>query len=156
MRQLFALCALFLVGCGQGFQVKNPVYHDPKLLALADKVYHKLYELGSNPIPIENISLIILDYDSNNVYAYCSTSSNGDRAIYFYQKTLTYNSELALEGIMLHELGHCALNLDHDDTMIDAPNNPGYLMPKSIMHTYFHSWWWVQYVEYYYQQIVGR
>lgn len=154
MKKLFLISTIFLTACAAPLQ-PNEVKQDPKLKSIAETVYTKLYQYGANPIPLEKISFAVVPKLDNNILANCVTYANGSRTINFSQRTLEVNSITVLEGVMLHELGHCALNLEHDDsTIVDVDS--GFIIPKSIMHTYFYPQYWTLYTNYYYNEITNK
>lgn len=135
------LLSILLVGCAQS----KPVTHDARLMPVAELVYSKLYQLGSKPIPLKFISIKVGTFNDTSL-AKCYRYSDGSRSVVFAETTMN-NSTITLEGVMLHELGHCAFNLDHNDEITNR-------MPKSIMHTYFNSYYWEKYQSYYYDELV--
>lgn len=158
MKYLLLVSTLFLAACAQPNNQNPPqaVTQDETLLSIAQNVYENLHELGSNPRPLSTISFAIESNSNTTQLAVCYRWANGDAKIAFKPETLMNYTRHEVEGIMLHELGHCALNLEHDDRMIAAPNDPGYSMPATIMNTYFYKYWWNNYTDYYYQEMAGH
>ena len=114
------------MSCGK--QCKT-VHVDPELA-----VYAKTFE-DDMEVSTSNITMQF-GYLDDDLAGLCRSWSNGDREITIepeYWKELNY---IEREELMYHELGHCAMNLDHNDAMIVDPNN-GMSIEASIMNSYF-------------------
>lgn len=60
-------------------------------------------------------------------------------------------SELSKEQLMLHELGHCSLNREHDSSMLSSN------VPKSIMHPFImNDQMYANYKDYYLRELFSR
>lgn len=124
MRYLLIL-TLFCVGCAvSDFKVKQPVNQSIELRPTI-KLFESLY----------NVSIdytVILGELDPTVAGVCKSWSNGKREIII--NVTYYNDNLdnpnVNEQVVLHELGHCTLGLNHRTELLSN----GY--PKSIMYPY--------------------
>lgn len=128
MRRIF-LTALLLTGCGAG-----PSPHN-----IIDKEFNKFIEQFYKDVGMWFGGSIVLSSDAEfiaNVVGTCDYTQLTSKKNTVRIKASFYNkaTKETKTALLYHELGHCALGLDHDsriifnsyDTMSDCPN--------SIMH----------------------
>lgn len=153
----------FLLGC----QVA-PVYQDPDLKALADKVWGNLlsgakneYEISFLKIKhayISNIEFKFADLESPKI-AICTIEYVGFPAqrkpvIMYSSSFWNKDAEIQKEQTMLHELGHCFFELDHDNSTITEYE---VTIPSSVMNkNRIPVGLFVKYNDYYYQEMLNR
>lgn len=65
----------------------------------------------------------------------CITYSDNRKEIEIDQEFWQRAEDLAREQLIFHELGHCVLNRDHDDTLVRV-DGFFYQIPNSIMYPY--------------------
>lgn len=120
---LFSL-SLLLISCYE----ENPFFAPPETVAdrfpNVDKTlweHFEAFELeaASRGVAIdlasENISAHFRDIPEDNVAGQCSYSYNRPRQVTIDTPFWTRSGQLSREMIIFHELGHCVLNLDHDE-----------------------------------------
>lgn len=138
MRALIVVSFLLLAACGEN---SFEPYIEPSLQPYADmyKNYKKNY---TNINYVRPIHLMYDDLTSNYI-GLCQKFSNGDRMI-FVDRTFWANaSEADREILILHEYGHCDLNLGHSE-------------PKSIMEPYhIGAWNYLANQLYYLEELFG-
>ena len=123
MKKLLPIITLFLIGCGQGFEVKQVRNVEP-LLENYVKEFEDTYQVNVN----YTVKFGTLE---NNVVGNCYIKGSKktvtiDTEFFEYYE----NNEGALHQLVFHELGHCSFLLGHNDEI----NNQGY--EKSIMNSY--------------------
>lgn len=141
---LLPIVSILSIGCAQSFQVEptKELTIIPELMQYVEQFQADSNDLG-RPLTIDNL-IVQFDTLDNRVIANC-TRGNGTPVIRFsttyynYYKSQGMDSDI--ERVMYHELGHCILNLDHNDT-----KSGQYNWPSSIMNTYhFAGWLYSQY-----------
>jgi hypothetical protein len=91
--------------------------------------YIHTFEINSHKIVQSDI--FIEEFDERIRYKIageCQFWGDGHREIHFNRNSWNNAGDLGKEQLMLHELGHCELNYDHNNNLLD-----GY-RPKSIMY----------------------
>lgn len=63
----------------------------------------------------ENLTALFKDISEDHVAGQCSYSYNRPRQVTIDTPFWNRSSQLSREMIVFHELGHCVLNLDHDE-----------------------------------------
>lgn len=137
--------AILLSGCA-GFKANKPVYIDE-----AFRPYVTAFELRHNLVV--NVSIVFKDIADDDVAGQCWYGS--DRLIEIDTPYWAIITETGKEQLIEHELGHCVLNLDHDDTLgtVGAWHN----VPLSIMNsTHFGDEPWYRDNREYYLQELGH
>ena len=114
--------AILFSGCA-GFKANHPVYIDE-----AFRPYVTAFEERHSMTV--NVSIVFKDIEDEDVAGQCWYRSN--RLIEIDTPYWNVISELGREQLVEHELGHCVLNLDHDERLgtVGAWNN----VPLSIMY----------------------
>lgn len=79
-----------------------------------------------------DISYIPANFEKQdgNAVGMCLEWSNGTREIHIDPDYWNKVGEYGREELVFHELGHCALGLEHDNTLLDSG------IPTSIMYPY--------------------
>ena len=133
----FFIGSLFaLTACGQ------PRYIDPLLEPHVDS-FERRYS-------VHFPGNVVLSDLNSPVLGLCSMSVGGAWRLIQIDKQFAIKSKPnELEETVYHELGHCAMMLQHDETKDE------YGCPVSIMYPYaFGTWWcWPKYQEKYYLQL---
>lgn len=137
---LFFFIAFNSIGCA-----KPQRTIDPELLpyVLAFEKYYNVYYNGDvlyQPIPMKNKYITQV-----GVCVYNKVTKNSYIII---NKDYPFNSE-TMEAIILHEMGHCVLNVGHNDSIGEGG------CALSIMHPQFPASikCWNEYKEYYYDEL---
>lgn len=134
------LCSFF-VACGQGFE-KDPAIVDAELLP-----YSKRFEQEIG-VSTTDISIVFDNLDDDTV-GLCIIRPGGNKIIIdlkFWQKSKAH----IREEVMYHELGHCAMGLDHDKSVFN--NN----CPKSIMYPYVMDSCYLDYPNFYKEELRSK
>lgn len=81
-----------------------------------------------------------------NQIGLCTIRGSENKEITIKREYWDKLSKLARQELMYHELGHCAMDLDHDDATVFDPNTR-LNIAASIMHPYFfgNSYNWSSY-----------
>lgn len=134
----YIIFALSLCSCGQA----NMVIVDNELLEYAQRFEQ---QIGVSPADIS----MVFGKLENNAVGLCSINSEGRKIT--VDRTFWENSEEHVrEELMFHELGHCAMFLNH---VKDTGNNG---CPVSIMYPYVLNYCYKQYTESYKEDLRGR
>ncbi len=123
------LSLVLLTGCS-GSLVKPGLHVNPEFIPHLEQ-FHKEAKANNRLIIIENLT-IKFDGKLNdtNILAECE---HAYYPIISFRPSFWDNaSEEDRENVMFHELGHCILNLDHDEERIRTINNES--IAKSIMY----------------------
>lgn len=124
MKYVYCLLALFLVGCGKPETVKAyTVSVDANLVPYLDKFTQDI-GVGTDGISAGFTSLTL------PTIGQCLVYDNGVRAIQIDKTYWASANDNQKEQLMFHELGHCAMGLQH------IPDLNGYGCPVSIMYPY--------------------
>lgn len=70
-----------------------------------------------------------------DVIGICYIYESGDKDIAIKKEYWDKANEIQKKVLMFHELGHCLLGLDHDDTFLNPPGRP-----KSFMNSHVVNW----------------
>lgn len=138
MKYLYlALLLMLTTACASGFNTKDIKSIDPRLEVYVT-TFEKIYGIEVN-------YTVMIGPLNKPVNGMCSVR-NGSRTItidtVYYEKN--HKDYYAMEQVMFHEMGHCSLNLGHNEEL----DSEG--MPVSIMWPYtFSSYWYHEYVDYY-------
>ena len=119
---------IFLLSC-QKEEAFTPIYDVPE----AFQSIVEQFELEAKACGLEiEINNLIIKYDESVEYPYCATC-NSKSMDHNIQKIILINpdkwwlNDFAKEALIFHELGHCILGRDHDNSLL--PNGD----PKSMM-----------------------
>lgn len=93
-----------------------------------------------------------IDIDYNKleypIVGVCITYTNGYKEIQIDSDSWVEYDENYREELIFHELGHCVLGRDHDNSIIE-----GYRVPKSIMYPYIFGYAYNKYKVYYLEEL---
>lgn len=119
---LLSFTVVLLSGCA-GFRAVQGIYIDKEFDS-----YVQTFETTYN-IPV-NVSIMFKDIADDTIAGQCWYSE--PRKIEIDTPYWNEITELGREQLIMHELGHCVLNLDHDETIgtVGAWHN----VPMSIMY----------------------
>ena len=139
---------LFLIGCGPHVAFKMK---DERLTPFIQKFenYYGVKYRGSYTL----IKEWYPKNDSRLAYCYMNeiVENSNHNAIFVKEEYWNKATEISREQLMFHELGHCALKLNHDDTMMGED-------PKcavSLMHSYHQSdECYIKYKDYYLEEMI--
>jgi len=83
----------------------------------------------------------------------CAIYSDGYREIEIDREYWDDAEESVRDELIFHELGHCILDLDHDETLINKGNY--YQIPNSIMYpfTFGYTSYYKEFIEEYHQEL---
>lgn len=121
MKNLSLIMLFVLSACG-----KEP-YVDPELYQYA-KTFEQ--EIGYST---ENITMIFTNLDMPTI-GRCTVEVSENNLVEIDKNFWAMSDFDEREQLMYHELGHCAMYLEHDDRKINYQNME---MPGSIMNSYF-------------------
>lgn len=130
MNKLFLIIVSLMAStsCGQ-----KPSHYNV-VVEMELEQYARSFELDMG-VNVTHISIRFGSLSGSTV-GLCTSWSNGDREIIIDFEFWDYLSEDAREQLMYHELGHCAMDLIHDATIILDPNTNSDI-EASIMNPYF-------------------
>lgn len=122
----FIIILSILIGCGTGFQSAHYQYIDPKFDS-----YVQTFETRYN-IAVD-VTIVFKDIADEDVAGQCWYYTNRPRVIEIDTPYWEEITEPGREQLIMHELGHCVLDLDHDDRVgtVGAWSN----VPLSIMNS---------------------
>lgn len=132
MRSLLILVMLGLTGCGRGD-------HDGRLTTNAEFLDYMLrfeQEVGADTSDIS----VAFANQKEGLLGTCYAWSDGRRNIEIDPKKWAALDTIGKEQLIYHELGHCALNLDHNNAQVIDPD--GYTIHGSIMNQYYFGSSW--------------
>ncbi|HZI52986.1 MAG TPA: hypothetical protein VFD56_04770 [Chitinophagaceae bacterium] len=127
MKNLLIVCIVLSLSC----QKKNDfVYNVPR--EFEPHVQRFISEAGARGHRI-SINNLIIKYESSSSLVYCATSNvissgNDVQKIISIKSTSCWQTDTQAETIIFHELGHCILGRDHDNSLMPKGD------PKSIMY----------------------
>ena len=103
----------------------------------------------------QNINIAVdLDIDYNKlaypIIGTCYVYTDGYRNIDIDPDAWNEAEDLKKEELIFHELGHCVLNRDHDNTMLEYNGDE---LPKSIMYPYVFEYEYGEYQDYYWAEL---
>jgi hypothetical protein len=133
--------SLLSSGCGSYTQKQNTI--EPEFQQLVD-----LFELEQNITVNVDVVFKKIDYPTVGL-CWSNISNNQKKGIKieidpdFWNKS----SDMKREELLFHELGHCVLNRDHDDSIIH------YTIPKSVMYPYVFENAYKKYRSYYVEEL---
>jgi len=144
MKSLILILALFMFGCGtMSVETKRVKRDRPKItLFSADQEfdpYLSIFQLEAAlygiPVNYHHKFKVYLARNLAKVKGYVGLCRNrsGKVSIWIDKKEWESSSHLDREALMFHELGHCILSLEHNDT---TERNGD---PMSIMHSRAYS-----------------
>lgn len=141
----FVVCTIILLSACGTFRSAKGIYIDPK--------FDSYVQLFENTYGIEvNVSIVFKDITDEDVAGQCWYTT--PRKIEIDTPYWNEITELGREQLILHELGHCVLNLDHNDAVgtIGAWSN----VPVSIMNSvhFGDAPWYRDNREYYLQELM--
>lgn len=87
-----------------------------------------------NPVTISDLSVVFSDKLDTYILGQCLRQTNRTPIIMINSKLWPTLSQPSKEMLIFHELGHCRLNRDHDDSLVISQDQ--YSVHKSIMSTY--------------------
>lgn len=147
MKYIIYLYILILIGCGQdpyseGIKTNNPIFNEHI------EYFKYLYRVDVN------VPIILTDITDGHSVGICHayTPNNHHNWIEIDSKYWLKLSYYGKQQLIFHELGHCVLGLNHDNTLMVVNN---YTIPRSIMYPYHFGemWYYKYYLNYYYQEL---
>lgn len=145
---LAIVVSLSMMSCGQdNFRSQYPSFVDPEFVSyVADfeskmnlKAFYITIKFGDLP---------------GRVMGQCSLWDDGQREIIIDTAYWDRENEIGREQLMYHELGHCAMNLDHNSATVLDPNT-NQVIEASIMNPYYfgNEYQWPAYKDAYKQAL---
>mgnify|MGYP006192221003 CR=1 FL=1 len=132
----FLLIVLLVVGCGKRPESSSPGIYarersDSLLKPFLDSFMAKAECFD---VPMEYTSLrLSINWEGMDVAGLCTQYSDGSAVISIDGPTWISINDVNRERLVYHELGHCALDLDH----IDQSLEPGLMTPILYENTYW-------------------
>jgi Zn-dependent protease with chaperone function len=160
MKASLLLSLMLLTSCGNPFALhKDQHKHtDPRPILTTDPTFIKYIDLFEaeygkmiGDIPI-NFALI----SKPQTVAWCNEWNSGERNVEVSQPHWNSMSESQKEELIFHELGHCELNLDHDDTYDTNDSCPTSLMNPYVFGNYETTNCYIPKYDYYMRQLFKR
>lgn len=138
---LLILSLIGLSACGRELteqsSVAKVVQIDPELAPYVEMFEQDAKRLGKH-ITIDNLVVQFGDTGKDSYIAVCKVSSQTNPTIIFSTKFYNYYKKQGMftdiEQVVFHELGHCVLGLNRNDTRDQKTDNP-----VSVMNTYHFS-----------------
>ena len=93
---------------------------------------HAKIKTGNMNYQVNDIPINFGDTEDERFVGVCFTYSDGKREIIIKADWWNRSSQSSRESLIFHELGHCALDRDHNDETIT--NTQGQTLRSSIMH----------------------
>jgi hypothetical protein len=153
MRLLFL--SLFLVSCASPLS-QQPSDQDPELVLYLNQ-FEDMTGLGFTGRTIFSTRAFLQGYGAD-VIALCVKYTSGEQEIYLDEEFWEQGAETWKQEVLFHELGHCVLNRDHDDTLIKVTEQKAvYVIPKTIMFPYaFGGDFYIKFFDYYTEELAGK
>lgn len=146
MKRTACLIALFLLaGCGQE-KAKEPAIVDE---ALMEYIVRFESDIG---VSAEGISVVFGELEEDMV-GVCQSWSNGTKKVTIDKEYWDMETETQREELMFHELGHCAMNLGHDEGVMRAGR---ITCPNSIMYPYTFEYCYAAHRDYYVSELKNK
>lgn len=152
------IVALFIIGCGSKPKdhfrhVPSPAPFKYSLEAEFIPYYERFTDVYK--VDVKYVAGWFADTNSHseNAVGICYSYTDGSRRIEIDPDYWANSSDDGKEQLMFHELGHCALNLDHNETTIDLKNYG--IIPASIMwpYTFGENWYYAELKDYYLKEL---
>lgn len=127
-KYLLIVSGLLLTSCGLN-RTEDRVHSDAELVQYALE-FERSMDIDSSYISLTFGDLV------GHIMGLCTSWSNGKREITIDRGYWAEIDIEAREQVMYHELGHCAMNLNHDDAvLLDTSTN--HTIEASIMYPFF-------------------
>jgi len=135
MKNLIIFYLLTLSSCGSAnYSIKGFESYVEEFHAQASK-YNKAIDLAHLDISFGDTQSA-----GPEVIGLCYTyESSEDKDIVINKEFWNDATELQRKELMFHEMGHCLLDLDHDDSIVNPPGRP-----KSIMNSHMIATYWLE------------
>lgn len=114
----FTFLALLLIGCAKDLTVGDTAFTDAELIPYVNQFLKLATEHGT-VLDASRVSRIVIVFDAATVYPIlgkCTVSTKG-LSIKINPENWQYASKAEREQLMFHELGHCLMGLQHDNTV---------------------------------------
>lgn len=134
MRYLWLLTVMY--GCGDRSINVDPIDHQDPPFKMTFEERLKPYvskfesEMGTNA---QDVSTEFKEINDGQAVGQCWEFNTGEKKILIDPRYWDVATECEREELMYHELGHCALGLDHNENVIDMGDSQ---IPESIMYPY--------------------
>ena len=127
LRTIAIACMIILLGCGK----KNEFIYDVpwEFDSIVKRFITEAKARGKN-ISIDNL---IIKYDASVASIFCANSNvissqNDVQKIILLNPQMCWQNDVQLEALIFHELGHCILGRQHDNSLMPKGD------PKSLMY----------------------
>lgn len=131
-----------IVACGQQYESND---------FTIDQDFQNYVDLFEQEIDKEvriDIGYNKLDYPTVGV---CIKYTNGYKEIQIDPDAWLEYDEYYREELIFHELGHCILDREHDNSVIE-----GYRIPKSVMYPFIFGYAYNKYKIYYFEELKNK
>lgn len=142
---LFLGMVVALSGCGQE-QAKEPAIVDE---ALASYLVKFELDVGASTKDID----VVFGALDGDVVGVCYAWTDGKRKIVIDKEYWDLEREEQKEELIFHELGHCAMGLDHDEGVSLVGT---IYCPTSIMYPYTFDYCYERYRDYYISELKNK
>lgn len=128
LRKITIVCIVIVLGCGK----KNDfVYSVPDEFVPAVRKFITEAKARGKNITIDNL---IIRYDASVATAFCANSNvissqNDVQKIILVNPQICWQNDAQLEALIFHELGHCILGRQHDNSLMPKGD------PKTLMYS---------------------
>lgn len=129
MKPLILIAVIFLCACAKPIKHIEPEFQGTYDSFILESIKYGRDVSATNNIIIERGETASI-CDNGKVTACCKLNGHGQAHIIVDNSELFY-SEAAREKILFHELGHCLLNKDHDNSL-DENGRPAKIMSHNI------------------------
>jgi len=120
----FCLCAVLTTGCGRPNKLEVAGFED----------YVTLFETESSrkdPLIVEDLIIRFGDIANPAQLAVCRIAGGDTPQITIRKSSWDQFNKIDRESLMMHEMGHCVLKRNHDDSKFTNTNTP-----KTVMNPY--------------------
>lgn len=133
MKRPVLLLALMLASCGQEDAPSLTGFYREVDSQLEEHVQLFEREWGKDIDFKVEISTIPVENKEDKKAGVCYTWTTGKKIVVIDTEFFATRTKTQIEQIVMHELGHCALNKDHDNTTWTFER---FILPNSVMRSY--------------------
>jgi hypothetical protein len=160
MKASLLLSLMLLASCGNPFNLHKDVrkHVDPRPTLTTNPIFIKYInefeaEYGQT---ISDIPVNFAFISEPQTIAWCNEWDSGEKSIEVSESHWNSMSEERRQQLIEHELGHCELNLDHDETYDPIDNCPTSIMNPYVFGNYGITNCYLPKHDYYMRQLFKR